>query len=371
LDPDAAVENLEDGMSASDAASEADVPASPDASPADDAFSDAADANTEAADAPSEAATPTCEAGPCPTTLVSVTRTTQGIAVDAQNVYYTDSYEYSVWSCPLSGCNDRPTVMAFVSTFGSSNPQSLVARNGQVYWLDYSAGGGDVEYAPSNTYDSLGVPLASGPGPLSIAADDTEVYWTQSGPTDGGGFGGQVLRCPLVGCAAPLSIASFRTLFFSLGGLAVDDVNVYWADQQGILSCPKTGCNATPTVVVPGAAADWLVINATSVYWADNTANAIYTCPLTGCSTPTVLWAGPPAQGLHRAQGLVLDDENLYWANVDANQILRCALGGCNNTPTVLASDLPRPVRMAIDATHIYWANTPLSAYGSIMSLPK
>lgn len=105
------------------------------------------------------------------TTIAAAQAAPAGIAVDAQNVYWVNSGDGSVWSRPIAG----------------GNPTQLATKQ---------------------------------PAPRFIAVDSTNVYFTNSGD-------GTVMRCATGGCnSAPATIASGQA---GAAGIAADGANVYWA----------------------------------------------------------------------------------------------------------------------------------------------
>lgn len=132
------------------------------------------------------------------------------IALDARNVYWTDTNGNAVLTMPLAG--GTPTT------------------------------------------------LATGQGPDGLAVDGTSAYWileTTNAP---------VAKVPLDG-GAPVTLATAQA---GTLGLAVDDRNVYWTNQLkltgSVASVPKAG--GVVTTIASGQIEPLdVVVDSTSVYW--------------------------------------------------------------------------------------------------------
>ena len=137
--------------------------------------------------------------------------------------------------------------------------------------------------------------------------------------------------------------------------IAVDGINVYWTDGATLWSCAVSGCNGSPDVVIAGPGSDGggaiagLAADSTSVYWTDGAdAGLVLKCPAAGCAgnAPTAI-----ASAQNAPTGIAVDDSRVYWTTADA--VKSCALGGCP-TPTILATGSPFGA-IALDATNVYW----------------
>jgi hypothetical protein len=90
-----------------------------------------------------------------------------------------------------------------------------------------------------------------------------------------------------------------------------------------------------------------IAVDSMSVYWANEVAGTVVSCPLGGCgsSTPTTL-----ASGLTTARGVAVDASFVYF--VDSNGVERCPLKGCGmSTPTPI---MPASFNVALGGGNAY-----------------
>jgi hypothetical protein len=162
-------------------------------------------------------------AGGTPLTLVSGLSLAYGIAVDANNVYW--SYDFgqnqaAVASMPLAG--GTPTTLVSLKNAGAI---ALDATN--VYWADASSGG------------AIGsVPIAGGPA-STISSGWTDVYdlavfggslyWIALVETGGSSFTSYVLSTATTG--GPVTTLFTSTQEFP-NALAVDASSLYWVQRD-------------------------------------------------------------------------------------------------------------------------------------------
>jgi hypothetical protein len=200
-----------------------------------------------------------------PTTLWASPLAPTDIAVDEATVYFGDSIGNRLMTCPIGGCSGSPAVL-----WSSSEPPTAIALDGAtVYFATVGisllscaasgcapviVGGTPTAIAVAGTSICLGTRTAGSPGAIAscpathcsagltlltsrvsycqgIAADATEVYFTDLGIADGGGAPsgtGRVSKCPIAGCdAGPTPVAGFVSFPQQI---AVDDTTVYWTD---------------------------------------------------------------------------------------------------------------------------------------------
>jgi len=204
-------------------------------------------------------------------------------------------------------------------------------------------------------------------GELSgIAVDATDVYWLEgfSGPTIG------VFSCGVCGCdKKPKLLASVEAPLGLPGSIAVDETSVYFTirataniqnpNSGSVMKCAKSGCGNEPTVLASKQAPQGIAVNATHVYWTNDSQNGaegtVMGCAKDGCDDkPTLVGSGP--QG---PEGIAVDANNVYWTAEVPGTVLECPLEGCVGVPTTLAAvsttSPATPISIAVDATNVYW----------------
>ena len=185
-----------------------------------------------------------------------------GLAVDAQNAYFINNN--GVWSAPLGGNFVTPTVFANAPT--GSQAFAVAVDDTNVYWTVTGPGVGSV-MMQAKAGGTARV-IASGLNfPSDIAVDSTNVYWTNNG-------GGTVMMAPIAGGPAT-TVASGQSFPF---GIAVDSENIYWTNNGtssggAVMKVPITG--GTPAVIASGQNFPMgITLDQTYVYWTNNTGPA-------------------------------------------------------------------------------------------------
>src|SRR5579872_2538859 len=166
------------------------------------------------------------------------------------------------------------------------------------------------------------------------------------------------------GTCEPLEPGVLATGQAQPGPMVVDDTSVYWANvgAPAILKCKKTGCGNAPTVLVEGypAAASNLVLHDEVLYWGAGP--AVYTCPVGGCGgAPRRL----PVGGLVGPVAVAPSGDVYYVQQVGRTTLGACPAGDCARATTVpwipgsgvpYAADMFAPIASAIalDGTNLY-----------------
>ena len=264
-----------------------------------------------------------------------------------------------------AGANATGTGGAIMSTPTAGGPITTLVPNqdfpwaiavdaNNIYWTNYDNGtavsGGGSTTSGTVVQASLSggnvTTLASGlEDPYGIAVDATNVYFTTYG-------GGRVKKVPIGGGAVV-------TLAQGLNGpcyIAVSGGNAYWTNfGDGTVDMISTSGTApgTPTVLATDAAqasANGIAVNSTTVFYAaSNNPGAIWTIPVGG-GTQTVL-----ASQQDTAWGLTIDSTNVYWTSDDSpGSVVMAPIGG--GTAVTMATNFEYPTAIAVDATGVYTA---------------
>jgi hypothetical protein len=151
-------------------------------------------------------------AGLTPPTYAGSLSYPTAVAVDAQNVYWTDTQ--GVHGAALSGAG----APALILSRASDTYQAVAAREGIVY---AATAGGHIDSVPTDGGPMTQIASSSTTTWSAMAVDGTGVYWTHYDT-------GEIWTAPLDGGVAR-SIASGQE---NPWGIALDDASVYWTDDS-------------------------------------------------------------------------------------------------------------------------------------------
>lgn len=122
--------------------------------------------------------------------------------------------------------------------------------------------------------------------------------------------------------------------------VAVDTTSVYWTSPSAVMKISKTGGQP---VVLANASPPVLAVDETSVYYITN--NSIMSVPLAG-GIPK------PLAAVGATEAVVVDATSVYWAD-NRGTIMKAPRAG--GAATSLSFGDCYPERVAIDATFVYW----------------
>ena len=291
------------------------------------------------------------------------------LASDADRVYWTEwgdqwgSGNGTVKSCPLAGCSSGQIIYVPAQT----NPRGIAVDAQNVYWSTASYGGvsGGIWSCPlSGCPGNVPTRLAKASIPFGVTVDATYVYWVDDDGTvhrvaktngtdgllyDGGDYDGNTGLLELKECV-------------------VDNASVYLSDYFGdIYRVPAAG--GDPIAMAAGTyGAPWLnypvTADGTYVYYGQM--GTVFRSPKTGTDGGIAIADVPSPDGLavDRATGI------LYWSDYgtgSANDgtLGKVAIDGGNRA--VMAGSLVTPFAVTVTGSYVLWLSFGnLSATGAM-----
>ena len=297
-----------------------------------------------------------CVAGECqPVAIMKGLASARELAIDAANIYWTDTNAGTVSSVPLGG--GAAVQLAAVTTAWA------IATDGvNVYATEYSTAGGVFSVPVGGGATTT---LASAQGrPCSIAVGAPGSGWVYfanqySGDVSKAAIDGSVSKIFAMGQGAP-------------PGVAADTVNVYWTDGSSPGTVKQgTAGGGVPIVIASGQPFPLAITtDATNVYWTNqgNTMNgdgSVMMVPKDGGAAITI------ADAQTAPSHVAVDGTHVYWTTSDiSGSVMSAPIGG--GAPKMLATGQSFPSGIAVDATAIYWTNIGTNAGdGAVMKLAK
>jgi hypothetical protein len=264
-----------------------------------------------------------------------------GLALDAQDLYWTDSSR-GIVSVPLGGGTFN--VLVPYPGPGTAPTGGIAVSGARVYWTDNVLNVVDA----SPTVGHMPAPMVLAPdqdGPVDVAGDGTNVYWGDDG-------NGRVMKTP-AGGGSKTVLATDPT--GAALWLAIDASDVYWTNARNVVSrVSKSG--GQPQMVAQAAdIVHSLAIGATGVYWTDGSGN-VASAPLTGGQVVDIATDTTPLGSV------AVNDGYVYWSTATADgQLWRVPIGGGEREMLGRACDscgsgcVEGALPVVVDAQRIYW----------------
>jgi hypothetical protein len=290
----------------------------------------------DAADSVAPMCTGTCAGlcfdGRCLVTLAELTSAVSGLAVDKNNIYWTD-FAGNVQKLALGGESTGATPVTLAS--GQDGPGAIVVDATNVYWVN-------------NAFDKPG--------------------------TDGGTPGGSVVTVPIAG-GTPTSLATMQAEPY---GIAIDTVNVYWCDfyTGAVVASQKTGAGTVVTLVSNEFAPESLVLASGSLYWVEQGLDEEGAAADPGYVVRLAPDGGAELTLASSAStfNMTVDDVNIYWTDYGTENsmldlaksngsVLKKALTG--GSVSTLASNQEGPFAILVNDGFVYWFNA-----GAVVKVP-
>jgi hypothetical protein len=227
-------------------------------------------------------------------------------AVDAQNVYWTNSKGGTVMRIPLGG-NVTPTQIAS----GQISPAAIAVDSTYVYWTTFNTPGTLMKADKSTLAVSTITGVPNDPGGLAIDSTSTYAYVAAMGDN-------VVYKVNLATgvVGPPLVSPSYPNNPFDV---AIDSANVYYTNQAtGSVTqeVSQNAVNAMPTNLGAGALAGGIATDGINAYWAAG--NSIYKCPV-GVANGAVVWE----TNLGSPQFVAVDSTSVYWTDSSQGRIMK------------------------------------------------
>jgi virginiamycin B lyase len=213
----------------------------------------------------------------------------------------------------------------------------------RIYWTN--VGTDTIGRANPNTQSVSQDFINTGSSPFGVAVDSSHIYWANH-------MDNTIGRADVNGQNVDLNfITGASRPYF----VAVDSRYVYWANASGntIGRADLDGQNVNQSFIVTGNGPFGLAVDSNHIYWTNTNYETIGRADLDGQNVDQNFIVLTGQAGLY---DLAVDSNYIYWADISHNSIGRADLDGQNvNLTFINGCSLPRGV--AVDHSHIYWAN--------------
>lgn len=196
-------------------------------------------------------------------------------------------------------------------------------------------------------------PVCSGaPATPVNGAGSAHLYWSNY-------LGDTISRAALDGTAQTTLVTGAE----HPKGMAVAGSHIYWAAVDAAAICEANLDGTGVKALVPASSPDGVAVAGGHIYWV----NSPGACPpITPLCVPggSVMQANLDGTGVktlaaHQQEptGLAVNGSHIYWADSNQGTITEASLNDPAGTARVLISGQDDPQGMALDSSHIYWAD--------------
>lgn len=260
-----------------------------------------------------------------------------GVAIDAQNVYWTVELEGTIRSAPKTG--EGP--ITAVSVSAADRPTELISDGVRLYWADGPAMR-TAEPSGKNNAEAFSTVQSGSPrltrlwlGPVSfVITDSYGGVWQR--PRDGGravDLGRWSARAAVDGGSSFFWITASSLMRFTMPegpevelaqgeagpqDLAIDGESVYWLTSSGeVKKIPRDGALGDATTLAAGQANPTrMALDDTHVYFTNAGDGAVRRVPK----------GGGPVEDIATGQGepfaIVVDTSGVYWTNRSGGAVM-------------------------------------------------
>jgi hypothetical protein len=262
-----------------------------------------------------------------------------GPAVVSSHLYWSSDIGGTIVEANLDGSN--PTTIVT----GQNSPVGVAVGGNHLYWANEGTAAKnytDGTIVEANLDGTNQIPIATGlDSPFMVAVDSDHLYWTSF-------FGGKIIEANLDGT----NQVPIVTGLGNPEGVAVDCCHLYWANNGStIIEANLDGTN--PVTIADGQAnPGGLALGPSHLYWANGgtptVAGSIVEGRGVGGSPPTpIVTPIATGQNVTGPLGVAVDSSHLYWANQSGlGNIIEANLDGTN--PLTIATNQNGPSGVAV-----------------------
>jgi hypothetical protein len=295
-----------------------------------------------------------CRTGVCEPFRVARGDSTWFLALDPNNVYFTDLGPGGIFYCPRGGC---PGSSILLTMPFDTSAAALAVEHGVVLYS--TPAGTIVACPPAKCMTAPTVLVAATPDSRTLHTDGTAAYWVETG---------EIRSCPLAGCASATTLATIPLASPGATDALIVEQRYAVTTTRGTYACTLPAC-ADLAILGGPVQSEAIASDGTNLYWFEYPASQLVRCDaVLGChGAPTVLQSGQ-----EYTEDAVSDGQVLFWPAKTSGRLLACALPGCAGAPRAMALGQNQPTSVALDETAFYWTLTgTTSNTGGVMRLAR